>query len=189
VLTITAIKENYSGRQYTSARINTLNKFDFKYGKIEARIKLPYGKGIWPAFWMLGRNIGSVGWPACGEIDIMEMFGGPDGDNTVHSTLHWENDGQRAEYGQKYSLNSGIFADDFHIFSVEWNDKQVVAFMDGIQYFIIDITPGQLSEFHKNFYILLNLAVGGNRPGSPDSTTKFPQTMKIDYVRVYKVNK
>ena len=186
ILTITARKEDFSGREYTSARITTQNKFDFKYGRIEARIKLPYGKGIWPAFWMLGKNINSVGWPACGEIDIMELFGGPDSDNTVRSTLHWENNGERAEYGQDYKLMSGIFADDFHIFSVVWDDKQVVAYMDGIQYYVIDITPSELSEFRKNFFILLNLAVGGNRPGSPDSSTQFPQTMEIDYVRVFR---
>jgi PKD repeat protein len=185
-LKITARKENFEGNQYTSARITTQNKFDFKYGRIEARIKLPYGKGIWPAFWMLGKNFNSVGWPACGEIDIMELFGGPDSDNIIRSTLHWENNGERAEYGEDYKLPSGIFADDFHIFSLEWDDKQVVSYVDGIQYYSIDITPAELSEFRKNFFIILNVAVGGNRPGSPDSSTQFPQTMEIDYVRVYR---
>ncbi len=186
LLTITARKEDYSGREYTSARITTQNKFDFKYGRIEARIKLPYGKGIWPAFWMLGKNISSVPWPACGEIDIVELFGGPESDNTVRATLHWENEGAHSEYGNDYTLNSGIFADDFHIFSVEWDEKQVVAYVDGIQYYVIDITPSELNEFRNNFFILLNVAVGGNRPGSPDSTTRFPQTMEVDYVRVYR---
>ena len=185
ILTITAKEESYGGRNYTSARITTQNKFDFKYGKIEARIKLPYGQGMWPAFWMLGDNISSVGWPACGEIDIMEMVGGPDKDNTVHATLHWDNNGEHADYGQSYSLPSGIFADDFHIFSVEWNNQQIKAFMDDTQYFVADITPSQLSEFQNNFFIILNVAVGGNWPGSPDTTTSFPQTMEIDYIRVY----
>lgn len=189
VLTITALEEQYSGRDYTSARITTQNKFDFKYGKIEARIKLPYGQGLWPAFWMLGDNISSEGWPACGEIDIMEMVGGTNNDNTVHSTLHWENDGTHANYGESYSLTSGIFADEYHIFSVEWDNQEIRGFMDDTQYFVADITPEQLSEFHNNFFTILNVAVGGNWPGSPDATTTFPQTMEVDYVRVYQGDK
>ncbi|MCF8370050.1 MAG: glycoside hydrolase family 16 protein [Bacteroidales bacterium] len=185
VLSITAREESIEGRDYSSARISTQNKFDFKYGKIEARIKLPYGQGIWPAFWMLGANIGTIGWPACGEIDVMEMVGGPDGDNTTHCTLHWDNDGKHAKYGQSHSLSTGILADDFHIFSAEWDDQEIRGFIDDTQYFKTDITPAQLSEFHNNFYIILNLAVGGNWPGSPDATTVFPQTMEVDFVRVY----
>lgn len=189
ILTITAREESMSGRDYTSARITTQNKFDFKYGRIEARIKLPYGQGIWPAFWMLGTNLGSVGWPACGEIDIMEMVGGTSGDKTVYSTLHWDNNGDHADYGQSYSLSSGIFANDFHIFSVEWNSQEIKAFMDGDQYFVADISPSQLSEFHNNFFIILNLAVGGNWPGPPNDNTSFPQTLEIDYIRVYQLTK
>jgi beta-glucanase (GH16 family) len=188
VLTITAQEEDYGGRAYTSARITTQNKFDVQYGKIEARIKLPYGQGIWPAFWMLGANIGSVGWPACGEIDIMEMVGGTNRDNTIYSTLHWQGADGHAEYGEAYSLNSGIFADDFHVFSVIWDDQHITGYVDDIEYFIIDITPAQLSEFHQNFFIILNVAVGGNWPGSPDETTVFPQTMQVDYVRVYSLD-
>ena len=185
VLTITAREESVGGRDYTSARMTTQNKFDFKYGRIEARIKLPYGQGLWPAFWMLGSNIGSVSWPACGEIDIMEMVGGDDGDNTVHCTLHWDNDGAHAEYGQSYTLSSGIFADDFHIFSVTWDENEIVGYMDDNQYFVADITPELLSEFHQNFFTILNLAVGGDWPGPPDASTTFPQTMEVDYVRVF----
>ncbi len=186
VLTITALEESYGGRDYTSARITTQNKFDVKYGKVEARIKLPYGQGIWPAFWMLGDNISSVGWPACGEIDIMEMVGGDNnGDNTVYSTLHWEHDGSHADYGESYMLSSGIFADDFHVFAIEWDEEEIRGYMDDYHYFTADIVPSQLSEFHNNFFLILNLAVGGNWPGSPDATTSFPQIMEIDYVRVY----
>ena len=185
VLTITAKEESMGGYAYTSSRMTTQNKFDFQYGRIEARIKLPYGQGLWPAFWMLGANINTVGWPACGETDIMEMVGGPQGDNTVHSTLHWENDGDHASYGQSYTLASGIFADDFHVFSVTWNENEIVGYMDDNQYFVADITPEQLSEFHQNFFIIMNLAVGGDWPGSPDATTEFPQTMEVDYVRVF----
>ncbi len=184
-LTITAKEEVYGGRDYTSARITTQNKFDFKYGRIEARIKLPYGQGIWPAFWMLGANFNSVGWPSCGEIDIMELVGGDDRDNVSHSTLHWDNAGQHASYGESFTLTNGIFADDFHIFSVEWDEQEIKGFVDGTQFFVADITPSGLSEFHDNFFLILNVAVGGNWPGSPNASTTFPQTMQVDYIRVY----
>jgi beta-glucanase (GH16 family) len=186
VLTITAKQEAYGGRDYTSARITTQDKFDFKYGRIESRIKLPYGQGIWPAFWMLGANFNSVGWPACGEIDIMEMVGGSGRENTVHTTLHWDNNGEHADYGDSYTLSSGTFADDFHIFSVEWDAQSIKGLVDGNQFFVINTTPAELSEFQENFFIILNIAVGGNWPGSPDATTEFPQTMEVDYIRVYK---
>lgn len=189
ILTITAREESVGGRDYSSARITTQNKFDFKYGRIEARIKLPYGQGLWPAFWMLGANFSSVGWPACGEIDIMEMVGGTNNDNTVYTTLHWDNDGANADYGLSYTLPSGIFADEYHIFVVEWDNQEIKAYMDDIEYFTADITPEQLSEFHSNFFIILNVAVGGNWPGAPDDTTEFPQTMEVDYVRVYQDDK
>lgn len=185
VLTITAREEQVGGRDYTSARITTQGKFDVKYGKIEARIKLPYGQGLWPAFWMLGANFDQVGWPACGEIDIMEMVGGTNGDNTCHATLHWDNDGEHAQYGLSYTLTSGIFADNFHVFAVEWDDQEIRAYVDDIQYYVADITPAGLSEFQNNFFIILNLAVGGNWPGPPNASTEFPQTMQIDWVRVY----
>ncbi len=185
-LTITARKENYGGRSYTSARLITREKYTTMYGKIEARIRLPYGQGIWPAFWMMGEDIGQVGWPACGEIDILEMVGGVGRDDEVHGTVHWDNSGDHASYGGSYSLESGIFADDFHLFSVEWTPSAIRWFVDGTQYHVINITGDELSEFHQDFFILLNLAVGGNWPGSPDGTTVFPQSMDIDFVRVYK---
>ncbi|MEZ5195211.1 MAG: family 16 glycosylhydrolase [Bacteroidales bacterium] len=185
ILTITAREESYGGRDYTSARITTENKFDFKYGRIEARIKLPYGQGLWPAFWLLGANSSSVGWPACGEIDIMEMVGGNNGgDNTVYSTLHWDENGH-AEYGEPYTLEYGIFANDYHVFSLEWDSETIIAYVDGIQFYLIDITPTGLSAFQNNFFVVLNLAVGGNWPGPPNAETVFPQTMEIDYVRVF----
>lgn len=186
ILTITAKEQAYGGRNYTSARITTQNKFDFKYGKIEARIKLPYGQGIWPAFWMLGANINSVSWPSCGEIDIMEMIGGAGNDNTTHTTLHWSNNNEHASYGDHYTLPSGILADGFHVFSVEWDESRIKGFIDDTQYFVADITPAQLSEFHEDFFIIVNIAVGGNWPGAPNASTEFPQTMEIDYIRVYK---
>jgi len=187
-LTITALEEEFGGREYTSARITTQNKFDFKYGKIEARIKLPYGQGLWPAFWMLGKDISSVGWPDCGEIDIMEMVGGDGGDNTCHCTLHWDNNGEHASYGKSYTLPSGILADDFHIFTVEWDSQEIRGYIDGTQYYTADLTPQELSEFHQNFFIILNMAVGGDWPGPPNANTTFPQTMEVDYVRVYNLD-
>jgi beta-glucanase (GH16 family) len=186
ILVITARKESYGGRDYTSARINTYhNNLYWKYVKVEARIKLPYGQGIWPGFWMLGKSIYSVGWPKCGEIDILEMIGGDERENTVMGGVFWDHDGIIARYVNFITLPSGIFADDFHIFSIEWNEERILWRMDGTQFNAFDITGAELSEFHKEFYIILNLGVGGNLPGSPDSTTIFPQELQIDYVRVY----
>jgi len=185
-LKIIARKETYGGRSFTSARIQTRGKIEVQYGKIEARMRLPYGQGIWPAFWMLGQNYPEVGWPACGEIDIMEMVGGVDGDNTVHGTNHWDYEGNHAEYGQSYTLEEGIFADSFHVFSVEWNAQAIRWFVDGVEFNVMSITGESLSEFHQPFFMILNLAVGGNWPGYPDATTVFPQIFEVDYVRVYK---
>jgi len=185
VLTITAREEQFGGRNYTSARITTQGKFDVRYGRIEARIKLPYGQGIWPAFWMLGANFNQVGWPACGEIDIMEMVGGVNSDNKCHATIHWNNNGQHAEYGQSYTLPSGIFADNFHVFGIRWNSQEIRAYVGNVEYFVADITPIGLNAFRNNFFIILNVAVGGNWPGPPDGTTVFPRTMQVDWIRIY----
>lgn len=184
---ITAMKESYGGQDYTSARINTKGKAEFKYGKIEARMKLPYGQGIWPAFWMLGENIDAVGWPQCGEIDIMELIGGTGyNDRTVYGTPHWADaSGNHADYGGYKSLATGKFADDFHVFSIEWTSQKIAWFLDGVQFHVMSTTPSALSEFHQEHFIILNLAVGGNWPGYPDATTVFPQKFEIDYVRVY----
>ncbi len=186
-LTITAREEQYQGSDYTSARINTRDKFSFKYGKIEARIKNPYGQGIWPALWMLGDSYETIGWPECGEIDIMEMVGGEEGDNTVHSTLHWGEiiNGGWPNYGLSYTLPSGIFADDFHIIETVWDEDFVITYCDGEEFYKIDIRSNGLAAFHEKFYMIINLAVGGNWPGSPDATTVFPQSFQIDYVRLY----
>lgn len=193
VLTITAIKENYGGKSYTSGRINTSNKFSFKYGKVEAKMKLPYGQGIWPAFWMLGNSISTIGWPNCGEIDIMEMVGGVTsggkGDNIDHTTLHWgpvDVNGNHPSYGgQPYVLSSGKFADNYHLFTADWTPTSLTSSVDGVQFYTIDLSPAGLNAFRAPFFIILNLAVGGGWPGSPDGTTVFPQTLKVDYVRVY----
>lgn len=185
-LVIQALRENYSAWNYTSARLKSQGKRFFKYGKILARIKLPYGKGLWPAFWMLGESFPIVGWPDCGEIDIVELVGGPSGDNTVYGTAHWENEnGQHAQYGNSYSLASGIFADNFHLFSIIWDEQKIRWYVDNQLYHEIDITPASLSEFHEEFFMILNVAVGGTWPGPPDSTTVFPQKMIVDYIKVY----
>jgi beta-glucanase (GH16 family) len=188
VLIIEARKESYEGSAYTSTRLNTYQTATWKYGKIDVRMKLPFGQGIWPAFWTLGNSIfEGTSWPACGEIDIMEMVGGGEGrDDKTYGTIHWADaNNNHAQYGGSVQLSSGIFADDFHVFTIEWSETTITWFMDGVQYHIVDITPSHLSEFHENFFIILNLAVGGDWPGSPNTSTVFPQQLMVDYVRVY----
>ncbi len=187
-LIITAKKEAFEGSEYTSSRIITLNKQQFRYGRIDIRAALPRGQGLWPALWMLGTNISSVGWPACGEIDIMEMIGGQGRENTVHGTVHWESNGTRAQYGGEKKLTSGTLADQFHVFSITWDATSIRWFIDDQQYHVIDTTPAELDEFRRQFFFVFNVAVGGNWPGSPDATTTFPQHMIVDYVRVFQKN-
>ncbi len=162
-----------------SAKLITQNNFSFTYGKIEARIKLPRGKGLWPAFWMLGTNITEVGWPECGEIDIMENI---NGQSTIHGTAHWGENGARRLYG--CSVHN-VDTDDFNVYTVIWDKNFLRWKLNGVEYCSLDITPERFSAFHKSFYVILNLAVGGNWPGDPDETTPFPADMEIDYVRVY----
>lgn len=183
-LIIEAREESFGGSSYTSSRLVTKDKKTFKYGRIDIRAVLPKGQGIWPAFWMLGSNINSVGWPACGEIDIMEMVGGT-GDNTSHGTIHWDNNGEYAKYGGSKTLDSGIYNDKFHVFSIIWTDAAITWYVDDRMFISVDITPNGLSEFHQNAFFIFNLAVGGNWPGSPDANTIFPQQLKVDYIRVF----
>jgi beta-glucanase (GH16 family) len=187
LLTIEAREESYSGSAYTSARMITKGKFDFQYGRVDIRALLPKGQGIWPALWMLGSNITSVGWPACGELDIMEMIGGDGRDNRVHGTLHWYADGH-ASAGGSYQLHEGIFADEYHVFSIIWDENSVSWFVNDNKFHEIDITPSHMTEFHNKYFFIFNVAVGGNWPGSPDETTVFPQHMKVDYIRVFQEN-
>lgn len=184
ILIIEARKENYNNSNYTSARIKTENKQFWIYGKIEAKIKLPQGKGIWPAFWMLGESFNAAGWPYCGEIDIMEMIGGGVNDSICHGTIHWYKDGWTYK-GGKTTLPGEILADDYHIFGIEWDKGAIRWFLDGEQYHAENITREHQSELHDNFFIILNCAVGGNWPGKPSQSTVFPQKMYIDWVRVY----
>jgi beta-glucanase (GH16 family) len=184
-LVITAKKEAFQGRDYTSSRIITKDKKSFRYGRVDIRAALPKGQGIWPALWMLGSNIGTVPWPACGEIDIMEMIGGNGRENTVHGTVHWDNNGQYANYGQGNTVGSGIYADEFHVFTIIWNETSIKWYRDDILYNTVDITPAGLNEFKNEFFFIFNVAVGGNWPGSPDTSTTFPQNLIVDYIRVF----
>lgn len=186
-LTITAKRESINGKPYTSSKLNTKGKKFFTYGRIDIRAKLPKGQGLWPALWMLGENIDEVSWPKSGEIDIMEMIGGSkdNQDGTVHGTVHWDNNGNYANYGGSTKLPFGIFNDEYHVFSIDWTEREIIWLLDGVKFHVIDITPPGLDEFHKPFYLILNVAVGGTWPGSPDGSTVFPQEMKVDYVRVF----
>ena len=184
-LTITAKEESFGGYDYTSSRIKTQGMNSFQYGRVDIRAALPIGKGMWPALWMLGDNITSVGWPACGEIDIMELVGGGAlNDRTIHGTIHWDDNGHN-HYGGSKSLSSGTFADEFHVYSIIWDQNSITWLLDDVQYHVVDITPGAMTEFHENFFFIFNVAVGGTWPGSPDGTTVFPQKMFVDYVRVF----
>ena len=186
VLTITAREENYQGANYTSARMITYeNDHYWQYGRVEARIKMPEGQGIWPAFWMLGKNIfEGTTWPATGEIDILEMIGGGENDSILHGTAHWEEGGDHTYQGGSLE-HSEKLSQDFHTYAIEWDDQQIKWFFDGEQYFSLSTQSSSMSEFDAPFFILLNIAVGGDWPGYPDETTQFPQTMEVDYVHVY----
>ena len=170
----------------TSARVSTKDKFSFKYGKVQARIKPPTGSGSWPAFWMLGSNFDAVSWPYCGEIDIMEMSPLYHGPETTMFTIHYWDDAANAygSYGTTRELSNPL-SDDYHIFEVEWDEQRIVGKIDDITYFVRMIEPGSMGEFLNEFFLILNVAVGGNLGGSPDFTTEWPQEMYIDWVRVY----
>jgi beta-glucanase (GH16 family) len=177
-----------STNNYTSARMKTQGLFSQAYGRFEARIKIPAGQGMWPAFWMLGNNISSAGWPTCGEIDIMENIGKEPA--TVHGSLHGPSTSARtSDASAPFSLPaSQNFASDFHLYAVEWEPGTIRFYVDSNLYatFTSSQWPaGGTWVFDHPFFILLNVAVGGNWPGSPDNTTVFPQQMLVDYVRVY----
>ena len=182
--------EGHGLGQYTSARLNTANKQSWTYGKIAARIQLPHGEGMWPAFWMLGANIdengGDTPWPQSGEVDIIEFYGSKD-DGAVEANIHYQPEqGYHAQMGaRRYELPEGRFADAFHVFEIEWNKERIEWFVDGQSYASTPISEAEFSEFHKPFFILLNIAVGGRGAGRPDKTTPFPSHMYVDWVRVY----
>ena len=185
-LAITALEEDYLGCDYTSGRINTRNRFARTRGRFEARIKLPVGQGIWPAFWLLGANIGSVGWPSCGEIDIMEYRG--QYPSVATGALHGPGYSGGNSLGGQYTLASASFNDDYHVFAIDWDSSSIDWSVDDQVYMTLgpsDLPPGTSWVFNSDFFIILNVAVGGNYVGAPDATTVFPQTMLVDYVRVY----
>jgi beta-glucanase (GH16 family) len=175
----------YGPCEYTSARLISWHKAEFAYGRIEARLQVPYGQGLWPAFWTLGTDIGEVGWPQSGELDIMEHIGREP--TMVYGTVHGPGYSGGAGVGAGYENPDGeAFSDDFYVFAVEWEPDEIRWYVDGVQFFAA--TPDDVSGewvFDHPFFIILNVAVGGNWPGYPDETTVFPQTMRVDYVRVY----
>lgn len=185
-LIITAIREDFAGSPYTSARIKTQDRMTFQHGRVDVRAKLPQGQGIWPAIWMLGNDISSVGWPACGEIDIMELVGHEP--QTVHGTAHWGPQGRPYSTfkGKGYSISEGIFADKYHVFSIIWEPGSIKWLVNDNEFF--SLTNADVDgdyPFDDNFFFILNIAVGGNWPGYPDGSTVFPQTMIVDYIRVF----
>jgi beta-glucanase (GH16 family) len=183
-LLIIAKKESYSGNSYTSARMKTQGLQSFTYGKIEARMKLPVEQGLWPAFWMLGNSISQVGvgWPKCGEIDIMEHVSNT---TEIVGTMHWDNNGH-VSAGAATTCNT---ISQYHIYSIEWDADSIKWFLDGKKYYGGNIANNinSTEELHAPAFIILNLAVGGGWPGNPNGTTPFPDTMYVDYVRVYQL--
>jgi len=186
-LVITALAESMGGRAFTSARLKTEGLFQQAYGRFEARIQLPAGRGLWPAFWLLGANFTDVGWPACGEIDVMEAIGSQPSVN--RGSLHGPGYSGGAAITARYTLPGGArFDQDFHTFALEWDPGTLAFSVDDqvyVQRTVDDLPPAGLWVFDHPFFIILDVAVGGNLPGSPDASTTFPQQMIVDYVRVW----
>jgi beta-glucanase (GH16 family) len=191
-LVITARKETYTGpdgvtRDYTSARLKSEKLYTQQYGRLEARIKLPEGQGMWPAFWMLGDDIEQVGWPRCGEIDIMENVGKKP--SSAHGTIHGPGYSGGNGIGGEFKLPDGQkFCDDYHVFGMEWEPDSIRFSVDNQEYFSVsraNLPEGAPWVYDHPFFLLVNLAVGGGWPGSPDETTRFPQKMLVDWIRAY----
>jgi beta-glucanase (GH16 family) len=190
-LKIIARQQSFGGQPYTSARLRTLNKVDFKWGRVEGRIKLPSTQGIWPAFWMLPTGSPYGGWAASGEIDIMESTGLAD---RMHGTIH--HGGQwPSNTSNGGSIQTGLdYSADFHTFAIEWDPAQIRWYLDGVQYYSVNASTwfsstaptNDRAPFDSTFHLLLNVAVGGNWPGNPNASSVFPQTMEVDWVRVYR---
>ena len=184
-LVIQALEENILGKRYTSARMVTKGKFEQAYGRIEGRIQVPYGQGIWPAFWSLGNNFPETPWPLSGEIDIMEHIGKEP--QHVYGTVHGPGYSGDSGVGGSFMLRSGALSDDFHVFAIEWEPEEIRWYIDDQHYHTI--TPADLPGewvYDHPFFLILNVAVGGYWPGYPDETTVFPQQMRVDYIRVYR---
>ena len=186
-LVITARRENFQGAQFTSARIKTQGIFDQKYGKFEARLKTPYGQGLWPAFWLLGNNINEVSWPQCGEIDVMELRGQLP--SIINGSIHGPGFSGADALSGTYGLQNARFDTDYYTYAVEWDANKIDFFVNGFLYHRITKSEVQARGewvFDHPFFMILNVAVGGNYVGAPNLGTPFPQKMIIDYVRVYK---
>jgi beta-glucanase (GH16 family) len=190
-LVIEAIKERFSGpdgvrRDYTSARLKTEGLFHQRYGRFEARIQIPVGQGVWPAFWLLGDDFSTTPWPNCGEIDIMESVGSEP--SSIRGSLHGPEYSESSPLSTVYQLPRGRFSDQFHVFAVEWEPQVVRFYVDDRLYATktpADLPPGARWVYDHPFFVILNLAVGGTWPGRPDESTILPQRMLTDYVRVY----
>jgi len=192
VLTIRARSEDLAGRSYTSSRIKSQERFDFQYGRVDVRAALPKGQGLWPAIWMLGANFTEVGWPMSGEIDIMELVG--NNDQRVYGTAHWNNGGVSAPYspamyGGAFDLESGSFFGEYHVFSLIWTADKLTWLVDDEVYHEMALDDSaNLAPFRKSFFLIMNVAVGGNWPGYPDPANDdvvFPQEMVVDYIRIF----
>lgn len=188
-LTITAKEESFGGQNYTSSRIKTEGLVDFTYGRVDIRAVLPRGQGIWPALWSLGTNFSRVGWPYSGEIDIMEMIGGGGREDTVHGTVHWNIGGLDAPFAHTY-IGGAYYGEDFsagfNVFSIIRTADQIEWRVNDVPYYHFDIDDSaSLAPFRKPFFLIFNVAVGGNWPGYPDASTTFPQKMIVDYVRIF----
>jgi len=184
VLIISAKEESFAGSNYTSARILTKGKFEQTYGRFEARIRLPYGQGMWPAFWLLGDESNADSWPDIGEIDIMEYRG--QNPTTILGSLHGPGYSGGLAITKSYTLKNDRFDTGFHVFGIEWGPEYINYYVDDVLY--NQITPADVPGdwvFDHPFYIIINLAVGGDFVGPPNNETMFPQTMLVDYVRVY----
>jgi len=184
VLVIEAREETYQGSNYTSGKIVTRDKVTANHGRIDIRAVLPQGQGIWPALWMLGINQPTVGWPKCGEIDIMEMIGGSGRENTVSGNAYWYDNG-KLNQPDTYTLSEGTFSGEYRVFSLIWDDQELCWYVDDQVFHTLDISSDSMDEFLKPFYLIFNVAVGGDWPGSPDATTIFPTQMRVDYVRIF----
>ncbi len=187
MLHITAIAESFENSNFTSARILTRGLYETTFGRFEARIKLPFGQGIWPAFWLLGNDSGgTVIWPQIGEIDIMEYKGQEP--RTIHGSVHGPGYSAGQAVTRTYTLPTGRFDTQFHVFAIEWEPNEIRYYVDDEHYFTVtpDNTPGEWVFNDNTFHIILNVAVGGTFVGPPSSNTPFPQTMLVDYVRVLK---
>ena len=184
-LVISAVPGEHRGSAYTSSRLTSRGSREVRFGRVDVRALLPGGQGIRPAVRMLGASMPERGWPAAGEIDIVEMVGGEGREDTVHGTLHWQQGGGHFYEGGAITLPSGRYSEYFHVFSIIWDESAIRWLVDDYEYFRVALSGAGFDAFREPFYFMINLAVGGDWPGSPDHTTAFPQHLVLDYIRVF----